>query len=320
MFKRNGMYYIEYSASGTQWLSYASGIIRRRVRWDLSPTLRKTRCCARPTGIVTGPGHGSVVKGPDGNWWVFYTIVTSNPPGGRRIGMDPIDFDAQRQPVHTRAQRNAAVGAGTWWPIRSRNGDSGSIAVSVNKLRAMHSQSAFSSERPGHEAAYAIDDSNGTVWQPAENDAQPTLTIDLIAPTEFETNQLFEIDSSRLEFAAGGGFGGRGARGAASAPLAPRYPRLRLRQLRMPPRRSATRSRCRSMGSSTPPSRQDEERGHAVYGVRRDSAHALPFCPFDYDGLAPPWDHSPRHHRVHPLRQADRGPDALIRIRPRPES
>jgi xylan 1,4-beta-xylosidase len=219
MFKRNGTYYLEYSASGTQWLSYASGIYSSKSpmgRFTYSPKnplLRKT------SGIVTGPGHGSIVKGPDGNWWVFYTIVTSNPPGGRRIGMDPIDFDANGNPF-TRGPSETPQWAPGLVANPVRNGDSGSIAVSINKLRAMHSQSAFSSERPGHEAAYAIDDSNGTVWQPAENDAQPTLTIDLIAPTEFETNQLFEIDSSRLEFAAGGGFGGRGARGAAGAPPA----------------------------------------------------------------------------------------------------
>ena len=219
MFKRNGTYYLEYSASGTQWLSYASGIYSSKSPMGpftyspKNPLLRKT------TGIVTGPGHGSIVKGPDGNWWVFYTIVTSNPPGGRRIGMDPIDFDANGNPF-TRGPSETPQWAPGLVANPVRNGDSGSIAVSINKLRAMHSQSAFSSERPGHEAAYAIDDSNGTVWQPAENDAQPTLTIDLIAPTEFETNQLFEIDSSRLEFAAGGGCGGRGARGAAGAPPA----------------------------------------------------------------------------------------------------
>jgi xylan 1,4-beta-xylosidase len=219
MFKRNGTYYIEYSASGTQWLSYASGIYSSKSPMGpftyspRNPLLRKT------SGIVTGPGHGSIVKGPDGNWWVFYTIVTSNPPGGRRIGMDPIDFDANGDPF-TRGPSETPQWAPGLVANPARDGDSGSMAVSINKLRAMHSQSAFSSERPGHEAAYAIDDSNGTVWQPAENDAKPTLTIDLIAPTEFETNQLFEIDSSRLEFTAGSGFGGRGARGAAGAPPA----------------------------------------------------------------------------------------------------
>ena len=60
-----------------------------------NPLLRKT------TGIVTGPGHGCVVKGPDGNWWVFYTIVMANPPGGRRIGMDP-SISTPTATVHAR--------------------------------------------------------------------------------------------------------------------------------------------------------------------------------------------------------------------------
>ena len=215
MFKRNGRYYIEFSASGTQWLSYASGIYSSKsplgpfTYSPRNPLLRKT------TGIVTGPGHGSVVQGPDGNWWVFYTIVMSNPPGGRRIGMDPIAFDADGNPY-----TNGPSETPQWAPglvaDPVHNGDSGSIAVSVNKLRAMHGQSSFSSERPGHEAAYATDDSNGTIWQPAENDAQPTLTVDLVAPTEFETGQYFQIDSIRIEFATGSG-GPRMVPGAAPA-------------------------------------------------------------------------------------------------------
>jgi hypothetical protein len=217
-FKRNGEYYIEYSASGTQWLSYASGTYTAKSPLGpftynpRNPLLRKT------TGIVTGPGHGSVVKGPDGNFWVFYTIVMANPPGGRRIGMDRVDFDANGNPF-----TRGATETPQWAPgvvPGPGNGDSGSIAVSINKLRAMHQSGGFSSERPGHEAAYATDNSNGTVWQPAENDAQPTLMIDLVAPTEFETGQFFTIDSSRIEFAPPSAGGARGARGA-TPPAAP---------------------------------------------------------------------------------------------------
>jgi hypothetical protein len=125
--------------------------------------------------------------------------------------MDPIAFDANGNP-YTRGPSETPQWAPGVVANPVRNGDSGSIAVSINKLRAMHSESSFSSERPGHEAAYATDDSNGTVWQPAENDAQPSLTIDLVAPTEFETHQLFQIDSSRILFATGSArFGSRGA-------------------------------------------------------------------------------------------------------------
>lgn len=225
VFKVNGTYHIEYSASGTQWLSYASGTYSGKSPMGpftynpRNPLLRQT------SGIVTGPGHGSLVKGPDGNWWVFYTIVMANPPGGRRIGVDPVGFDAKGNPF------SRASDTPQWAPgvvaNPARDGDSGSIPVSINKLRAMHQQGSFSSERSGYEAAYAIDDSNGTVWQPAENDPQPTLTIDLVAPTEFETSQFFTIDSMRIAFSTGSrGFGGRRPRrpgdgGPGGPPAAP---------------------------------------------------------------------------------------------------
>jgi hypothetical protein len=208
-FKRNGIYYLEYSGSGTQWLSYATGVYTARspvgpfTYAPGNPLLRKT------TGIVTGPGHGCAVQGPDGNWWQFYTIVLANPPGGRRLGMDPIGFDANGNMfVHTSETPQWGPGVVA---NPARNGDSGSLPLTINKLRNLNQHGQFSSQRPGHDAAYALDNSNGTWWEPAENDAQPSLTIDLGSTTEFQTEQLFTVDSSRIEFVAGrGGFGGRG--------------------------------------------------------------------------------------------------------------
>jgi hypothetical protein len=103
----------------------------------------------------------------------------------------------------------------------ARDGDSGSIPVTTNKLRAMHQQGGFSSQRPGHDATFAVDGANGGWWEPAENDAQPTMTVDLAAITEFEDPVYFTVDSSRIEFATGsrGGFGGgRGQAQAAAKP------------------------------------------------------------------------------------------------------
>ena len=212
LFKRNGAYYVEYSASGTQWLTYATGVYSARSAlgpYKYSPTnpvLRKT------TGVVTGPAHGSAVLGPDGNWWQFYTIVLANPPGGRRIGMDPIGFDKDgnmfvRGPTETPQWAPGVVAD------PASDGDSGSIPITVNKLRAMNALSSFSSERPGHEAAYAIDNSSGTWWEPATNDDHPTLTLDLSPATRFDPVEQFRIDSCRIEFMAGGGFGGGFGRG-----------------------------------------------------------------------------------------------------------
>jgi xylan 1,4-beta-xylosidase len=215
--KHNGTYYLEYSASGTQWLTYATGVYAGKsplgpfTYAPVNPVLRKT------TGVVTGPGHGCVVQGPDGNWWQFYTIVLANPPGGRRIGMDPVGFDKDgnlfvRGPTETPQWAPGVVAD------PARNSDSGSIPLTVNKLRAMNARSRFSSQRPGRDAAYAIDNSNGSWWEPAEDDNQPSLTLDLGPATEFDPVQQFTIDSCRIEFTTGGGFGFGGRRGGAAQP------------------------------------------------------------------------------------------------------
>ncbi|MGQ9633127.1 MAG: family 43 glycosylhydrolase [Bryobacteraceae bacterium] len=218
VFKRRGIYYLLYSASGTQWMSYAQGVYTARnplgpFRYSpRNPLTRKT------TGVVTGPGHGCVVQAPDGTWWVFYTIVLPNPPGGRRIGMDPVGFDAQGNPyVRSVSETPQWAPGDVADPVR--DGDSGSIPLTVNKMRAMNQRGSFSSQKPGRDAAYAVDGTLGTWWEPAEDDRQPTLTVDLGSITEFEDPQYFTVDSSRIVFATGarGGFGARGGTGAAPA-------------------------------------------------------------------------------------------------------
>jgi xylan 1,4-beta-xylosidase len=195
--KYNGVYYLQYSASGTQWKTYAEGYYIAKSPMGPftyapnNPLMRKTE------GIVTGPAHGCIVEGPDGNLWQFYTIVLSNPPGGRRIGMDRIVFDKD-------GNMSVKVTETPQWAPSVINdpvkGNSGSIPVTINKIRAMNALSKFSSQAPGRDAAYAIDNSSGTWWEPDTMDASPTLTIELSPATRFDVVQLFTIDAVRLMF------------------------------------------------------------------------------------------------------------------------
>ncbi|MBI4662890.1 MAG: family 43 glycosylhydrolase, partial [Verrucomicrobia bacterium] len=206
--KHNGTYYLEYSASGTQWKTYAEGYYTAKrptgpfTYAPNNPLLRRT------DGLVTGTAHGSIVEGPDQRLWQFYTIVLSNPPGGRRVGMDPIAFDK----VGNMSVRITDTPQGAPGVVAdpAKDGDSGSIPVSINKVRAMNAQSRFSSQQPGRDAAYAVDNSSGTWWEPGPTDAQPTLTLDLGPATRFDAVQLFTIDSVRLLFTGGRRFGGQG--------------------------------------------------------------------------------------------------------------
>jgi hypothetical protein len=203
--KHGGTYYLEYSASGTQWKTYADGYYTAKsplgpfTYASNNPLLRKT------DGLVTGTGHGSIVEGPDGNLWQFYTIVLNNPPGGRRIGMDPVAFDKHgNMSVHITDTPQWAPGVVT---DPAKDGDSGSIPVTINKVRAMNALSRFSSQQPGHEAAYAVDNSSGTWWEPNPTDAAPAVMIELSPATRFDAVQLFTIDSVRLLFTGGNRFG-----------------------------------------------------------------------------------------------------------------
>lgn len=203
--KHNGIYYLQYSASGTQWKTYAEGYYTSKSPMGPfayapnNPLLRKTE------GLVTGTAHGCIVEGPDGNLWQFYTIVLSNPPGGRRIGMDRLTFDKDGNMI-VKVTDTPQWGPGAVKDLEK--GDSKSIPVTINKVLAMNALSTFSSEQPGHEAAYAVDNSSGTWWEPTPTDSMPTLTIELSPATRFDVVQLFTIDGVRLMFNGGRrGFG-----------------------------------------------------------------------------------------------------------------
>jgi len=207
--KHNGTYYLEYSASGTQWTSYATGYYTSKsplgpFRYaPNNPLMRKT------TGVVTGAGHGSIIKAPDGQWWQFYTIVLPNYPGGRRLGMDPVGFDRDGNMfINVSETPQWAPGAVA---DPARRGDSGSLPLTIGKLRAMNQRGGSSSERPGHEGPYAVDNSTLTWWEPVADDTLPTLTVDLGSLTEFDLPQFFTVDAVRIVFYAGGRSGMGGA-------------------------------------------------------------------------------------------------------------
>ena len=211
--KRNGIYYLEYSASGTQWKSYAQGYYTAPNPlgpYSYAPNNPLTR---NTEGLVTGTGHGSIVKGPDGEWWQFYTIVFSTPTGGRRIGMDRITFDDEgfMSCKITDTPQRAPLA-----PVRKDARPS--IPVTINKMADIAALKDFSSEREGFYASYGIDNYSGTIWRPQADDAQPYMTLDLSPATRFDVVEHFSIDGLRILFSSS-----RRAPGAPAAASLPVY-------------------------------------------------------------------------------------------------
>lgn len=198
--KRNGIYYLEYSASGTQWKTYAEGYYTATsplgpyTYASNNPLLRKTE------GLVTGTAHGSIVQIPGRDeWWQFYTIVLSNPPGGRRIGMDKVEFDADGL-MYCEVTDTPQPAPGT----AADKSVPASIPVTINKFNAMNALSICSSQQDGYPAAYAVDNYSGTMWRPAADDERPSLTIELSPATRFDVVQHFTVDAVRVLFGGAG--------------------------------------------------------------------------------------------------------------------
>ena len=209
VFKKDGIYYCAYSCSGTQWRSYAAGYYTATSPLGPytfgvnNPLLRNKE------GIVQGPSHGSIVQGPDGDYWAFYTVIMSM--GGRRIGMDKVVFDDHGNisvKVTDTPQPAPLARPGTL-PGKS-------VPVSVGKVSRGRAggKPGFSSEQPGFYASYCVDDYSGTIWKPEPSDKEPYLTFDLSTADGINVIDLFDVDGFRIIF-------GNNERSRMQAPAAP---------------------------------------------------------------------------------------------------
>jgi len=175
MFKHGDAYYLTYAAPGTHWKSYGMGTyVSKRPLGPFSyqrrnPILRDTE------GIVHGPGHGCIVRGPNDTIWAFYTCLVRNEHNfERRSGMDPAGIDADGNLFVLGASERPQRAPGQLAHPELGN-DAGWLPVTANKYcRA-------SSAREGREAVYAIDNIIRTWWEPEQSDAAPWIEIDLEA-------------------------------------------------------------------------------------------------------------------------------------------
>lgn len=93
MLKHRGLYYLMYSGSGADGPDYAIGYATARS--PLGPfTKHPGNPIAKRGNGVFGPGHHSVVRGPDGRLWMVYHQQNSEQIGWNRfLAIDPLWFD-----------------------------------------------------------------------------------------------------------------------------------------------------------------------------------------------------------------------------------
>ncbi len=181
MYKRNGTYYLTYSAPGTEWITYAMGAYKSASPLGPWEYMKTSPFLLTKHGLVTGTGHGSIVDGPNGNTYVFYTCNVGY--GGkyeRRIGFDLLDFDENGDIIPTSATETPNFAPGV------------SIKGSAELMPLTQRQpTTASSYIEGRDELYATDGSMLTWWQPENSDTSPTLTV-------FLSSKPMEIASARV--------------------------------------------------------------------------------------------------------------------------
>ena len=197
MTKRDGIYYLQYSAPGTEWKTYAVGVYTSRSPLGPFTYAPRNPILVHRNGLINGTGHHSIVEGPNGGLWSIYTVLYRNwGVFDRRIGMDPVGFD-EKGNMFVNGPSEVPQWAPGVQPKPWLGNDSGSIPVSINKYTW-----AASSARPGREPENAFDNNVRTWWEPAEGDAAPWLLIDLGCRNPADNNQEFDVDSARILFDA----------------------------------------------------------------------------------------------------------------------
>jgi xylan 1,4-beta-xylosidase len=100
MTKHAGRYYLEYSAPGTEFKAYANGVATAATAMGPFTFQPYSPFAAKPTGFITGAGHGSTFEGPGGQWWHIGTMTISmRHIFERRLGLFPTRFTASGEMV-----------------------------------------------------------------------------------------------------------------------------------------------------------------------------------------------------------------------------
>ena len=173
MYKRNGVYYLTYSAPGTEWISYGMGAYKSSSPLGPWEYMETSPFLLTKKGLIRGTGHGSIVDGPNGTTWVFYTICVCYAGAfERRIGYDPIGFDENGNIIPTSASENPCYAPGV---IKNPHLDNSTNLIPLTQMK----RPIASSCAEGRDEIYALDDSLLTWWQPRKDDPMPCLPIKL---------------------------------------------------------------------------------------------------------------------------------------------
>lgn len=196
MVKIQSRYFLTYAGPGTQFSTYAMGAYVSDSPLGPFTYQRRNPILQQRHGLVRGPGHGCIVKGPNETLWAFYTCCLCYENGfERRIGMDPAGVDSDGNLFVVDATEFPQFAPGV--KASPELGNAAGLLPCNHGKRCEASSSA-----PGRDSLYCIDSSTLTWWQPAADDPCPTLTFPLRVSFDVSAMRLWWRDEG-LDYDAG---------------------------------------------------------------------------------------------------------------------
>lgn len=179
MTKHGGRYYLEYSGPGTEWKSYANGMLTATSPMGPFTYEPYSPFAIKPNGFVAGAGHGSTFKGPDGKWWhVGTTTISKRHIFERRLALFPTSFT-----------RTGELVADTYLADYPRYAD-GNRELTGWMLLSRKKAVTVSSSLDSFPATNAVDEEIRSWWSAQTGNAGEWYQIDLGASKRIEAFQI----------------------------------------------------------------------------------------------------------------------------------
>ncbi|MGH9615094.1 MAG: family 43 glycosylhydrolase [Acidobacteriaceae bacterium] len=179
MTKHGGKYYLQYAAPGTEYKSYADGVLLANRPMGPFTYAPYSPFSAKPTGFIAGAGHGSTFQGLDGEWWHVGTMTVSvRHMFERRLGLFPSFFEPDGQLV-----TDTYLGD---YPHRigGNRGLAGWMLLSYGKpVIASSTLTSFTPEK-------AVDENIRTWWSAKSGNAGEWFQVDLGAGKRIDAVQI----------------------------------------------------------------------------------------------------------------------------------
>lgn len=194
MTKIHDRYYLQYSAPGTEWNTYADGYYTGSSPlgpFEYSP---HSPFSFKPGGFIPGAGHGSTFQDRHGNWWHAATMrISVAHPFERRVGLFPAGFDENGILFSVQAFAD--------YPQAIPDGprDPWDAATPPWMLLSYRKPVTASSASENHPPEHAVTEDVRSWWSADTRDAGEWVTVDLAGEYEVSAVQVNIADDNLAE-------------------------------------------------------------------------------------------------------------------------